>query len=133
VFDRVIVQNDPVNFIDPWGLLKYNTPDTSRTGRLSGDTLTFAQCVEKCAGFELTVTGGSEKKYHSKGSKHYTGEACDFSKKSNPKLTRKTAEKCYNKCAKKTYYGQEEKTPPHFHYQVVPGIGGATGFAPGVK
>ncbi len=127
------VDNNPINWFDPFGLLKYNAKDTSITGRLSGATLELAQCIEKCAGFELTITGGSEKKYHGKSSKHYTGQACDFSKKRNPKLDRKTAEDCFNKCKKKGYYAQEESKPPHFHFQVVPGKNNSTGFAPGVR
>ena len=128
------VGNGPVVWIDPSGLLKYNTSDTDRTGRLLGKILEFAECMEKCAGFELTVTGGSEKKYHGKNSKHYSGQACDFSDKRNPKLTRKVAEKCYKKCAKPEYYGQQEGgKQPHYHFQVVPGRGGAKGFASGVK
>ncbi len=127
------VDNNPVNWFDLLALFKYNTSDTSRTGRVTGRTLKFAECFEKCAGFELTVTGGSEKKYHTKGSKHYSGQACDFSKKRNPKLDRKTAEKCFSKCAQPTYMGQEERNPPHFHFQVVPGKNNSTGFLPGVR
>jgi len=127
------VNGNPVSYVDPLGLLKYNTPDTSRTGRLTGETLQFANCMEKCAGYELTVTGGSEKKYHGKNSKHYTGQACDFSKKRNPKFDRKTAEKCFNKCAKSTYFGQQEGgRQPHFHFQIVPGRNNSTGFRSGV-
>ena len=120
--------NNPVNWIDPWGLIKYNTTDTSKTGRLTGDTLSFAECLEKCAGCELTVTGGSEKTGHSEGSKHYTGEAVDFSLAKNPNLTGDTVKKCYEECAKSNYYGQKEGgTYPHWHFQIVPGQGNATG------
>ena len=131
MIDRILVQNDPVNWVDPWGLLVYNSDDTSKTGRLTGETLTFAECVEKCAGFELTVTGGSEKTGHSEGSKHYTGEACDFSDAKNPKLDNDTVDKCYEECAKDDYYGQKEGGDyPHWHFQVVPGIGNAKGLKP---
>jgi RHS repeat-associated protein len=126
------VENAPLNYYDHLGLLRYNKSEPD-TGRLSGETLKFAECVEKCSGFELTVTGGSEKGGHTKGSKHYSGEACDFGKASNPKFTLDIAKKCFSECAKKTYYGQEEGKLPHFHFQIVPGIGGATGFAPKVK
>jgi len=122
------VGNNPVNWIDPWGLLKYNTNNTAITGRLNGDTLTFAECMEKCAGFELTVTGGSEKTGHSDGSKHYSGEACDFSDAKNPKLDKDTVQKCYKECAKSNYYGQKEGgSYPHWHFQIVPGKGNAKG------
>ncbi|CAG0951179.1 partial Putative deoxyribonuclease RhsC, partial [Anaerolineae bacterium] len=121
------VLNDPVNWRDPLGFLKYNTENTSITGKLSGDTLIFAECFEKCAGFELTVTGGSETTGHGVGSKHYTGQACDFSVASNPKLDADTAEKCFKRCAKSTYWGQKETVKPHWHFQITPGKGNATG------
>ncbi len=116
-------------------MLKYNTTNTKRTGRLTGKILKFAECMETCVGFELVVTGGSEKTRHKKGSVHYTENAVDFSKKRNSNLTRKLAEKCFCECAKGTdYYAQEEGgTQPHFHFQSVSGKGKATGFVSGVK
>jgi RHS repeat-associated protein len=122
------VENNPIVFFDPFGLLRYNTTDTSKTGKLSGETLTFAECMEKCAGFELTVTGGSEKSGHTEGSKHYTGQACDFSDARNPKFNKNTVTKCWDKCAKENYYGQKEGgSYPHWHFQIVPGRGDAKG------
>jgi len=122
------VGNNPVNFYDPYGLLKYNTTDESRTGRLSGETLDFANCMEKCVGSELMVTGGSEKKYHGDKSKHYTGQACDFSKKKNPQLNHQNTSACFSSCAKSNYYGQFETNPDHYHFQIVPGKNNSTGF-----
>ena len=126
------VANGPVNWMDPWGLLKYNTPDTTITGRLTGETLNFAECMENCAGFELTVTGGSETSGHGEGSKHYTGEACDFSEKRNPALDADTAQKCWKKCAQPNYFGQKEGgAHPHWHFQIAPGKNGKTGLNTG--
>jgi hypothetical protein len=118
-----------VNAVDVNGLLKYNTDDTERTGRISGEILIFAECMEKCVGVELKITGGSEKKGHSRGSKHYSGEVCDFGIASNKDadLSDENVNKCFNECKKDNYWGQYESKNPHWHFQVVPSPKGAVG------
>jgi uncharacterized protein RhaS with RHS repeats len=123
-----MVENNPVNWIDPWGLFKYSPTAGSPVNE---STTKAVECFEKCTGKEITVTAGKESG-HSKNSKHETGEACDIGKNSNPDLKRDTAKKCYEQCFdKKSSYAQEEDN--HFHLQTTPGKGGATGFADGVK
>jgi len=122
------VGNNPVNWIDPWGLFKYSP---TAGDPVDDTTKTATECFETCSGLEITVTAGKEGG-HSKGSAHETGQACDIGKNSNPNLTRDTAEKCFKQCFdKKSSYGQEEGN--HYHFQTRPGQGGATGFPNGVK
>lgn len=122
------VENNPVSWIDPWGLFKYSP---TAGDPVNATTTTAMECFEKCSGLEITVTAGKEGG-HSKGSAHETGEACDVGKNSNPDLTRATTERCFTQCFNETSsYGQEESN--HYHLQTRTGAGGATGFAPGVK
>jgi RHS repeat-associated protein len=122
------VSNDPLNWIDPNGLIKY----TATAGKpVDAKTQKNLECFEKCTGKEVTVTAGKEGG-HAEGSAHEAGEACDIGKNSNPSLTRETAEKCFKECFPQTScYAQEESN--HFHFQTRPGKGGAVGFAVGIK
>jgi RHS repeat-associated protein len=77
------VQNNPINYIDPWGLIRYNAPPP-RTVPPEGATLNALQCLEQCLQtatnnptLDLLVTGGAEQTGHTAGSRHYSGEACD--------------------------------------------------------
>jgi len=72
------VFNNPIKYIDSSGMIVYNTNDTNKTGRLKGEALKLALCMEKCIGNTIMVTGGSEKQGHRKGSKHYTDQAFDM-------------------------------------------------------
>lgn len=124
---RVVVGNNPVNGIDPWGLFTYNAPPP-RTLPLPPDTGDMVRCLESCLGIPLVVTGGSENS-HSGGSKgpHGRGEAADFSFKKNPPLSgMKNKFMC---CARKCGFGfaQEESDPSHYHVQKGFGKGGSTG------
>jgi hypothetical protein len=90
----------------------------------------MVKCLEKCLGIPLVVTGGAEAAGHAPGSKHPSGEAADFSFKSNPGLRNK-AEKffcCAAQCGFK--YGEPERRPPHFHIQIPPGKRGGPGEIP---
>jgi RHS repeat-associated protein len=77
------VGNNPIRYIDPWGLIRYNAPPP-RTVPPEGATLNALQCFEQCLqnatnnpNLDLLVTGGAEQTGHSPGSRHYSGEACD--------------------------------------------------------
>jgi RHS repeat-associated protein len=78
------VLNNPVNYIDPLGLIRYNAPPP-RTVPLEGSTQNSLQCLERCLqnrtrnqNLDILVTGGAEQSGHSRNSRHYTGEACDI-------------------------------------------------------
>jgi RHS repeat-associated protein len=121
------VGNNPLSWVDPSGLVKY-TPSAGKP--VNSTTNTSLECFEKCAGHDVTVTGGWEGG-HSPGSAHATGQACDIGNRANPWLDRPTAESCFKQCFdQKRSYGQQE--PDHFHFQTRPGKGGAHGFAPGI-
>lgn len=121
-------KNNPINWIDPWGLYRY-TPTAG--GPVDNRTSSSLTCFEKCAGHEVTVTAGREGG-HSKGSAHETGQACDVGKNSNPWLDKDTAQSCFQECFDQSRsFGQEEGN--HYHFQTRPGRGGATGFADGLR
>lgn len=122
------VQNNPINWTDPWGLFRYTPTAGGPVNSTTGSSLT---CFEQCAGHEVTVTAGREGG-HSKGSAHETGQACDLGKNSNPWLDRDTAQSCFQQCFDQSRsFGQEEGN--HYHFQTRPGRGGATGFPDGVR
>ena len=120
--------NNPVNWVDPWGLLRY-TPTAGNP--VTATTTSAMECFERCAGHEVTITAGQEGG-HSSGSAHETGQACDVGTNSNPWLDRPTAERCFNQCFdQSSSYGQQEGN--HYHFQTRPGGGGATGFPTGIR
>jgi hypothetical protein len=119
------VKNNPLNWIDPMGLLRirwgYESPVQDRTADVIG-------CFEECMGFELAITGArAGPPYHDLMGAHPPGEACDFGRKNNPDLYKaetKKVEECFNKCG--FVWGYRNGTV--FHFQIVPGGGGAKGF-----
>lgn len=127
------VLNNPVNWIDPWGLYEVTYPP--RAGQLP-DTRTqnAMQCFSDCMQRNITVTGAQEGG-HRPGSAHETGQACDIGERSNPGLDRNDVERCFNECSgpRGFVWGQQEAGPPHYHFQTRPGRGGASGFAPQVR
>jgi hypothetical protein len=95
---------------------------------------------EKCVGHEVTITCGNDS--HKPTDPHMRGEAVDIGHNSNPWLTRDAAEDCFKKSfpqGKGGSFGQQEYNSDdtdkgwHFHFQYYPGVGGATGFAPGIR
>jgi RHS repeat-associated protein len=123
------VGNSPVNWVDTLGIFRY-APGAG--GFLDVRTTGALECFELCFGQEVTVTGAREEgPPHAPGSAHATGEACDLGKNANRELTRQDTERCFTQCFGPSGYGQEEAS--HFHLQIRPGRGGATGFAPGIR
>jgi hypothetical protein len=52
--------------------------NSGATGKLAGEALAAAICMEKCMGKSFVVSGGSEKTGHETDSKHYTDQAFDM-------------------------------------------------------
>jgi RHS repeat-associated protein len=117
------VAGSPLLFSDPLGLFKYNAPPP-RTVPLPPAVEAKVACLENCLGTQLVITGGAEQAGHSKGSKHYSGQAVDFGFNSNPGIQSRSAEFycCALQCG--FDYGQAEGgRGPHYHLQTVPGLG----------
>jgi RHS repeat-associated protein len=119
----VYVDSSPVNATDPDGLqVRYNKPPPD-TVPLPPAVEAMVLCVQRCLGIPLIVTGGAEKKGHSRGSKHYSGQAVDFGFNSNPGIRGRS--KDFFCCALQCGFGwgqTEHGKGPHYHVQTVPGL-----------
>jgi RHS repeat-associated protein len=67
--------NNPLTWIDPYGLYKLKGPQVPDPGTVSPLLYGFLNCVEKCYGQPLTVTSTTND--HTKGA-HIRGRAVDF-------------------------------------------------------
>ena len=127
------VEQNPLSFVDPRGLIRYNAP-APRTVPVTGVTLIALQCVESCLQqstgnqrLDLLITGGAETTGHSKNSHHSKGQACDIaSAKFNPGLTNENVGTCAVSCG--FGGGQYEMflrypNRDHWHLQLEPGNG----------
>jgi RHS repeat-associated protein len=126
------VGNNPVSFVDPYGLYKF-APGAH--GPLTSGLDSALQCFEACAGQEVTVTSGQR----GGSGPHGSGNACDPGRRANPWLSPDTARNCYQSCFNVNQsYAQEERNNPdiggtHYHFQNQPGRGGANNFSPYVR
>jgi RHS repeat-associated protein len=126
----VYVANSPTGKIDPSGMFTYNTPDTTITGRLTGEALDLANCMEKCIGTSFVVSGGSEcydpklGKHTSTStatnSAHCTNQAFDMKPTG---MDKKKVFCCALECNAK--YAQDEGN--HFHFDTLGGEKNAKG------
>jgi hypothetical protein len=126
------VGNDPVNYVDPSGQIRYNNKPPV-TVPVTGKTLAALQCLENCLKcvtnnpfLNLLVTGGAEQARHTPNSRHYIGEAVDISYR-NPVNTHDVFQ-CGEACGFSA--GLDEPKLNHWHLQLVPG--GANGKPNGV-
>lgn len=123
VFRRHHVTSSPISASDPLGLFKYNAPPP-RTVPVSPAMEANVVCLENCLGVQLVITGGAEQTGHSRGSRHYSGQAVDFGFNSNPGM--RSRSKDFFCCALQCGfdYGQTEGgRGPHYHLQTVSGLG----------
>jgi RHS repeat-associated protein len=117
--------NNPVLYIDPSGLVRYNH-GPPRTVPVGGDTAIALQCLENCLkcitnnpALNLLVTGGAELTGHTRNSFHYWGQAVDISYWNN--LQGKDVFKCAAHCG--FHAGGDEPAKSHWHLQLYPGNG----------
>jgi RHS repeat-associated protein len=123
------VENNPVNFVDPWGL--YELKDTAGEP-LDSRTHDALVCFEKCLGRDVTVTGAKECKGHVENSAHCNGQACDLGKNNNLDLSRSEVEQCFDECEGSEGFVWGYEGTPNFHLQTRPNKWGAKGFRPGI-
>ena len=119
------VINDPVDYLDPSGLIRYNYPPP-RTVPVTGQTAIDLQCLEHCLqcvthnpNLNLLVTGGAETSGHSNNSYHYINQAVDISFRNN--LNTGDVFQCAEKCGFTA--GGAEPAKGHWHLQLTPGNG----------
>ncbi len=148
------VGENPVLWKDPLGLWKCKNGDC---GGLAPGLKNSLDCLEKCAGLDLTVTcgtGGHQpsigKNGVAKGDPHFWGTAVDIGHNTNPGLSMPLFKKCFEGCfpqkdpPTRTWgsYAQPEwnasnpdGTPDvdagwHYHIQYFGGANGGQGFQP---
>jgi RHS repeat-associated protein len=124
------VLGNPVSFVDPYGLIRYNAPPP-RTMPVDGVTLKNLICLETCLmgstgnlNLDLLITGGAEPTGHSKNSDHTKGEACDVHS-SNP-ITQEDMGRCAASCgfgAGQYEIFSSNPNRDHWHLQITPGNG----------
>jgi RHS repeat-associated protein len=110
--------DNSLTYIDPYGLWTYNGPP-SKTGRLAGEALALANCLEDCLGRPFVVTGGSECEPDGRhtpdstapNSRHCTNQAIDI----RPTGNKTKAFCCAKKCGAVGL--GVEGNPTHWHFQ----------------
>ncbi len=125
--------NDPVNWIDPWGLWRCAPGVNCNFTSPMRDALA---CFDRCTGLDNEITSGRR----SGGGQHGRGQACDLNRTNNPDLSRDDAARCRAECFSHGY-GQEERNGPnssdpngtHFHYQLNTVPGGLPRFNPDIR
>jgi RHS repeat-associated protein len=125
------VENDPVNYFDPNGLLRYNKPAQKTIPPPFGVRLKL-HCMEWLLGKNLGISGGAEQSGHTEGSKHYTGQAADISCRMNPGLCKdvKKVLCIARKCGFENARDETKTALPHIHVQTVPDNNGSKGNLP---
>ena len=135
--------NNSIKYFDPFGLFVYNKPEP-KTGRLKGDALELANCMEKCMkkniGSDFTtfyVSGGSECTPDGrhvvggvKNSKHCTDQAFDmwFKTPNGKCIDREKTFNCALECGAK--FALIEQGGKVWHFQTVRGRGESSGDLP---
>jgi uncharacterized protein RhaS with RHS repeats len=129
----VYVEGNPISFIDPLGL--YHCVGNANCQGITPTTQQALRCFDTCTHRDTAITCGTDS--HGPNDPHTSGQAADIGRNANPDLSRQSAEQCYTQCfAAGSSYAQEEPNAgpgTHFHFQTRPGLGGATGFNPGIQ
>jgi RHS repeat-associated protein len=115
------VENAPVSFVDPQGLLRYK----SGVPNASGELKEVLECTERCFGKEFTITSTHEATpSHPVGTPHRNGHAADV--RYPGAVDAKTLLCCSSLCL--AGFAQDEaanpsskSTAPHLHIQVTSG------------
>jgi RHS repeat-associated protein len=120
----VYVANNPVNWLDPLGLIHYTGRPPPHTVPVTGATAICLECLESCLRrstgnkrLDLAVTGGAEKIDHSPCSHHYINQACDISQWNRVRSSDVLG------CAALCGFGAGMWENNHWHLQLRPGCG----------
>jgi RHS repeat-associated protein len=127
------VENNPLNWLDPWGL--YHCVGGANCD-ITPPMQDAMSCFDQCTGHDTAVTSARRPPSpRHPNSSHSRGEACDVGRHANPDLDPDTARRCFNQCFPHGY-GQEENNQgagTHYHFQLYPVPGGHPGFSSGVQ
>ncbi|MBI5506118.1 MAG: hypothetical protein HY899_15085 [Deltaproteobacteria bacterium] len=127
------VESNPMYWADPTGL--YHCVGNASCRGFTPNLTDALQCFDKCTALDTGITCGTDS--HDAEDPHSEGQGADVGRNTNPGVTRSAAERCYSDCFDvATSYAQEEQNAgpgTHFHFQTRPGLGGITGFRPGVQ
>lgn len=116
------VNNNPINWFDPNGLLAYKSGVPAATG----DLLKMLTCTESCARVDLTITSTTDS--HPKKSPHGRGAAADIRYPKNPADVLCCARRCGAQYAlDEAKHPSKKATGPHLHVQMNTGTGGGSG------
>jgi RHS repeat-associated protein len=133
------VENNPVDFTDPLGLMKVKQGVALPTGAL----VTNLQCLERCLGRDIQLRSTETTGSHPPNNPHTRGEAADFTVGPKdpfvnprrplplpPGITRTDVLCCARNCGFAFSQYETARTPgataAHFHVQIPTGGGGAT-------
>ena len=125
------VGNNPVNWVDPFGL--YYCAGNAVCD-FTDEMDQALQCFDRCTHRNTCITSGRDS--HPADAPHSRGEAVDIGRNHNRDLTRGTADECWAQCFSSQSYAQEKRNAglgTHFHFQTVPLRNGETGFPLGVQ
>ncbi len=127
------VENNPVNWLDPWGLWHcVGGADCNITPPMQ-DAMS---CFDKCTGHDTAITSARRPSSpRHPNSSHSRGEACDAGRHANPILDPHTVRQCFQQCFPHGYGQEEYNSGPgtHYHLQLYAVPGGHPGFANGVQ
>lgn len=124
------VDNDPLVYVDPFGLWKVKGPQVPDPNKIDPVLYVFMNCVQRCYGsaWQLTVTATTND--HKTGA-HSRGRAVDFTLPDGA-LGANDAVCCALNCGARYvqdeyHYPSPNATGPHIHAQLDKGKGGAKG------
>lgn len=127
------VGGNPLSYVDPYGL--YHFVGNAK-GPITSGQASLMSCLDTCTKRDLAISSANDGTHSGPSDPHFSGQACDLGKNSNPGLTRPDVQACFASCAVglgitgssfATEGGQD------FHLQTRPGRGGATGFSPKIQ
>jgi RHS repeat-associated protein len=125
--------NDPIVFIDPWGLW-HCVGDANCN--FDPNMINGLNCFDNCTHCNTAITSGRRPPTPTHpNSSHSRGQACDAGRNNNPCLTPDTTRTCFLQCFPQGYCQEESNSGPgtHYHLQLNTVPGGRPGCAQGIQ